>query len=322
MAFPNVSDLITTTLEHRSTEIADNVSQNNAILAQLKKSGRIKTVSGGRLIYEPLSFQENSNGGWYSGYDTLPVAAQDVITSAEYPWKQYAVPVTISGLEQMQNSGKEALFDLLEERINVAEATMANDISQGLYSDGSAAGGKQLTGLAAAVPVDPTTGVYGGINSNLWPFWQSYALDTGAAPAANTIQGHFNTAWANLVRGADTPNLILVDGTVWQAFTASLQLIQRITDPDTAKLGFPSLKYMTADVVLDGGIGGYADLNTAYFLNTKYLKFRPHSERNFVPLDPRTRTAINQDAAVSILGFMGNLTVSGRRFQGRVTFNA
>jgi hypothetical protein len=43
MAFPNVSDIVATTIESRTKTIADNVTKNNAVLAQLKKGGRIKT---------------------------------------------------------------------------------------------------------------------------------------------------------------------------------------------------------------------------------------------------------------------------------------
>src|SRR5687768_14295090 len=119
MAFPNVSDIVATTIEARSRKIADNVTKNNAILKRLEQRGKIRTVSGGRVIYEELSFQENGNGGWYSGYDTLPVAAQDVLTAAEYSFKQYAVPVTISGLEMLQNAGREQMIDLMEARLGV-----------------------------------------------------------------------------------------------------------------------------------------------------------------------------------------------------------
>jgi len=35
MSFPNVSDIIATTIENRSKRIADNVTKNNAILAKL-----------------------------------------------------------------------------------------------------------------------------------------------------------------------------------------------------------------------------------------------------------------------------------------------
>ena len=129
MAFPNVSDIIATTIESRTKKIADNVTDNNAILKKLSMSGRIKTISGGSKIFEELSFAENANGGWYSGYDLLPVGISDVLSAAEFDIKQSAVPVVISGLEMLQNSGKEQMIDLMESRLSVAESTLANLIA-------------------------------------------------------------------------------------------------------------------------------------------------------------------------------------------------
>lgn len=322
MAFANVSDIIATTIESRTKAIADNVTKNNALLARLEQRGKIKTVSGGSKIFQELSFAENGNAGWYSGYDLLPVAAQDVISAAEYEFKQAACPVTISGLDMLKNSGKEAFIDLLEGRVSVAEATMANLLAAGVYSDGTAAGGKQVEGLNKAVPVNPATGAYGGIDPATWTFWRNYSDDNGAADlTVANIQGHFNLAWANLVRGADRPDLIVVDGNVWQVYLASLQAQQRFTGTETAALGFPTIKYMDADVVLDGGIGGFCPASTAFFLNTKYLHYRPHANRNMVPLAPNKRYAINQDAEVQILAWAGNVTCSGRQFQGRIDYN-
>jgi len=323
MAFANVSDIIATTIESRSKSIADNVTKNNALLSRLEQRGKIKTVSGGSKIFQEISFAENGNAGWYSGYDLLPVAAQDVISAAEFEFKQAACPVVISGLDMLKNSGKEQMIDLLEGRISVAESTMANLLAAGIYSDGTGSGGKQIEGLNKAVPVDPTGNTsYGGINQQTWSFWRNKVTDTTAANLTTAlIQGYFNAMWAQLVRGADRPDLIVVDGNVWGVYLASLQAQQRFTGTETAALGFPTIKYMDADVVLDGGIGGFCPASTAFFLNTKYLHYRPHSARNMVPLAPQKRYAINQDAEVQILAWAGNLTCSGRQFQGRLDFN-
>lgn len=318
MAFPNISDIITTTLENRSGAIADNVTKNNAILMWLKKRGNARPISGGRTILEELSFAENGNAGWYSGYDVLPMAPQDVLSAAEFPLKQYAVPVVISGLEMLQNAGKEQVIDLLEQRIAVAEATMANGISQALYSDGTGFGGKQLTGLDAAVPVTPTTGTYGGIDRSVWTFWRSQINDMPATATVTTIQPAMNTLWSSCVRGSDYPDLIMAGNAIWATYMNSLQAIQRFTSSSTADLGFQSVKFMNTDVVLDGGIGGYAGSDTMYFLNTKYLHFRSHKDRNMVPLSPSRRAAFNQDAEAQILAWAGNLTCSGAQFQGRL----
>ena len=146
MAFANaaISDIIATTIQSRTGVIQDNVTSNNALLMRLKQRGNMKTFTGGNTIMQELSFASNGNAGWYSGYETLPIAAQDVISAAEFTIKQAACPVTISGLEQLQNAGKQQIIDLLDSRMQVGEASMANLIASGLYSDGTAAGGKQI----------------------------------------------------------------------------------------------------------------------------------------------------------------------------------
>ena len=324
MAFPSLTDIVATTIQNRSKQIADNVTFNNALSAKLNQRGNVKTFSGGNTIMRELSFAQNGNGGWYSGYDLLPVAAQDVISAAEYAIKQLACPVVMSGLEQLQNAGREQMIDLLEGRISVAESTMANLLSGGLYADGTGSGGKELTGLNAAVPANPVTGTYGGIDRATWAFWRSALTNRAslATPGPFTpanIQEAMNTSWAKLVRGADRPDLVIFDNVLWKIYLASLQAQQRFVQAETGKLGFPSIKYMDADVVLDGGIGGFCPPSTGFFLNTKYLFLRPHSSRNMVPLSPNRRYAINQDAEVQILAWAGNLTTSGSQFQGRMT---
>lgn len=324
MTFANatITDIIATTIQSRTGEIADNVTLNNALLAKLKMRGNIKTFAGGNTILQELSFAANGNAGWYSGYEVLPIAAQDVLSAAEYTIKQAACPVTISGLEQLQNAGKEQIIDLLDARMDVGESSMANLLAAGIYSDGTAAGGKQVDGLLKQVPTDPTTGVVGGIDRASWTFWRSKTFkattDGGAATTAANIQTYFNRMWASLVRGRDRPDLIVVDNNYWSLYLASLQLIQRFTSSTEANLGFSSVKFMDADVVLDGGIGGFMPTSTAYFLNTKYLFYRPHAARNMVPLSPGQRYSTNQDAAVQILAWAGNLTASGLQFQGKM----
>jgi hypothetical protein len=318
VSFANTSytDILATTIESRSKKIADNVTKNNALLARLKQKGKIRTFSGGSQIIEELSFAENGNAGWYSGFDLLPVSAQDVISAAAFSIKQCAVPVVISGLEQLQNAGREAMIDLMESRLGVAEGTMDNLVAQAIYSDGTTFGGKTLTGLGAAVVANPTTGTYGGIDSATFTFWQNQYTGALGAQNAGNIQANMNNLWAKCQRGKDRPDLIIADNAMWATYLQSLQVLQRFADTKQADLGFPTIKYMDADVVLDGGVGGFETANVMHFLNTSYIFFRPHSARNMVALSPKRRVAVNQDAEVEILAFAGNMTCSGRRFQG------
>jgi hypothetical protein len=216
------------------------------------------------------------------------------------------------------------MIDLMEGRMAVAEKTLANLLTGGLYSDGTGSGGKEIDGLEAAVPVLPAAAPYGGIDGSTFTFWQNQVSDNTATIGldASLIQGLWNELWASLVRGQDRVDLIMTDTTVWNVYVASLQAQQRFNNTMMADAGFNSIKFMDADVVLDGGIyngslGTGAPAGSAYFLNCDYLHYRPHSARNMVPLSPNRRYATNQDAEVQIIAWAGNLTTSGRMFQGR-----
>jgi len=329
MAFANssISDIIATNIQSRTGELADNVTNNNALLRRLKDRGNVKTFSGGNVILQEIMYNDSTtnNTNSYSGYEVLNVSQNSPISSAQFSITQYAAAVSISGLEMIQNSGKEAIIDLLDGRMMVAEAQLANRIGGDIYLDGTGNSGKNITGLGAAVPDAPSTGTYGGINRANYTFWRSQkysgVTDGGAAVTASNIQSYMDSLAVQLIRGTDKPDLIVADSNYYRLYLQSMQSIQRVTDGgnSTQGAGFASLKYfgagMASDVVLDGGIGSAATANHMWFLNTKYLMFRPHVDRNFVPIGGE-RQAVNQDAIVKLIGWAGNLTSSGPQFCG------
>jgi hypothetical protein len=342
LATPNTNwgEITTTTLFNRSRKLADNVTKNNALLRRLSSKGKIKPVDGGQAIVQELEYSENGTYKRYSGYDILNITPSDVFTAAQYPFAQIAVAVSISGLEMLQNSGKERMINLLESRIGNAERTFQNNLSNDCYSNGTADGGKQIGGLQLLVSDVNNSGVIGGIDSSVWGFWQdnvqSFASN-GLAPGSATIQTMMNRTWLAQARGADRPDLIIADNTYFRYYWESLQAIQRITDDKSGMAGFASLKFMDADVVYDGGFqgttagnvsvlgsggswlsGSGAPSNHMYFLNTDYIFLRPHKDRDMVPLDP-DRFSVNQDAMVKLVAWAGNMTCANRFLQGVIT---
>lgn len=317
MAGPNsnFSEVVVTTLRNRAKSIADNVSNGNVLLQRLRQKGNISLKEGGRTIVRELDYAENATFSFYTGFETLNVAASDVLTAAEYDWRQANVNVVASGLEtRIQNAGANAVLDLLEARIKNAERTMANNISTGIYGDGTAYSGKTITGLQAQVALTPTTGTVGGINRASNTFWRNQTSgDIAEVFTSSTIlESEMADLWIECTRGGDRPDLIVGDQAAFKAFWLSLLPIQRITDPNTAVRGFETLKYVTADFTLDhdSGIRG----STCYFLNTDYLFFDVHSGTNFTVQEKRE--PVNQDAFVVPLLFAGNLTMSNASLQG------
>jgi len=318
MPSPNLSELVTTTIRNRSKKLADNVSNNNALLYRLKEKGNSKTFSGGTNIVQELEYAENSTYKRYSGYETLDISPSDVISAAEFEIKQIAVAVSISGLEQLKNSSKEKMIDLLESRIKNAERTFMNNMSTDIYSDGTADSGKQIGGLQLLIGDDPATGTVGGIDRSAQTFWRNQEYDfsdASATPSASTIQTAMNQLYLNCSRGADQVDLIVADNTYYRYYWESLQANQRFTNEKLASAGFTNLTFMGADVIFDGGQGGACPTNRMYFLNTEYIFLRSHKDRNMVPLDPE-RFAVNQDAMVKLIGWAGNMTLSNGSVQG------
>lgn len=339
MAYANsdITDIIATTIQNRSGTLADNVTNNNALLRKLKAKGNVRPFGGGNVILEEIMYTDAStiNANSYSGYEVINIATNSPISAAQFGITQYAAAVTMSGLEMLQNSSKEAIIDLMEGRIKIAETQLQNRVDYDCYQDGTGNSGKNLTGLAAAVPDDPTSGTYGGISRVTWNFWRSQyyrgVTDGGAAVSAANIQAYMTTLGLRCVRGSDMPDLWIADNTYYGLYVNSLQAIQRISSESgsgTAGAGFPSLKFygggMAADVVLGGGISGAVSPTQTtsgatsahmWALNTNYIFFRPHRDRNFVPIGGE-RQSVNQDAIVKLIGWAGNITSSGPQFSG------
>jgi hypothetical protein len=319
MASPNATftELVSTTFRKHGKTFIDNVSKNNALLAYLMRNNQIETIDGGLTIVKPLDYNANNTYQRYSGYDVLNVNASDVLTSAEFQWRQIAINVVASGLEMRINKGDSRIIALVKSRIKNAIRTFKNNFSVDLYSDGTLS--NQIGGLQAII-ADAGTGTVGGINSATWPFWQNIVQSAAAplqgggaiTPSATTIESLMLPLWLALTRGDDMPNLVVASNDYFTFFEQSQTSLKRYNDTQKGAAGFVALKYKKADVIFDGGSG----IPTAhmYFINTDYLDIVVHEDANMTVLDEVK--PYNQDAAVVPVLWMGNMTVSNRSLQG------
>jgi hypothetical protein len=320
MASPNATftELVSTTFRNHAKDVKDNISRNNALYARMVKKGNIRDEDGGLTIAQPLDYNANGTYQRYSGYDLLNIQQSDVISAAEFQWRQIAMNVVASGLELRTNSGSNQIIKLAKARIKNAMRTFKNNFSYDLYADGTLP--NQIGGLQALV-ADAGTGTVGGIDSSTWTFWQN-AVQSAAAPlqgggavtpSATTIETSLMLPlWLNQVRGDDAPDLIVASNDYFSFYEASQVAIKRYTGDSSADGGFTTLKYKNADVIFDGGSGIPAA--HMYFLNTDYIELVVHKDANLSVQDQMS--PYNQDAAVIPILWMGNLVVTNRRLQG------
>jgi len=305
----NLSEIITTTLRNRSRTLADNVSNHNPLLNRMRERGNLTQVTGRDIVRE-LEYADNSTVAFYNGYEVLDTSPSTVLSAAVFDYKQLAGNVTISGREQIQNSGEQAIINLLEARIGNLERSMENSLASSLFSDGTGTSGKEIGGLQLVV-ADSGSGTVGGINSSTFTFWQNkQATATSSAFSTANIQSDMNSLYIQLVRGTDAPDLIIAGSTGYTTFLSTLQTLQRVADSRLADLGFTAVKYLNSDVVYDSN----CDASRIYFLNTNYLRLETAANRDFVPGE--AQKSINQDATVVPMFWSGALSCSNRSLQG------
>jgi hypothetical protein len=319
MASPNstFTELVSTTFRKHRKEIKDNVSERIALLRYMKRRGNMQTEDGGLTIACPLDYTENSTYQRYSDWDTLDIAASDVISAAEYQWRQVAINVVASGRELRINSGGSRIVNLAKARIKNALRTFNNNFSADMYSDGSLT--NQVNGLQALI-ADTNTNEVGGINAGTWSFWQNKVQDASSplqggsaiTTSASTIEGSLMLPlWLELDRGPDdAPDVIVMDSIYYQHFENSQVSLKRHNDRSSANAGFVALKYKNADVLFDANI----EASHAYFINTEYLKLCVHKDADLEQVEEQR--PVNQDGVVIPILWMGNLICSNRAQQG------
>lgn len=310
MSNPNFDNIVATTLKRYFTEggkAVDNIFKRSAALDWLKNTAKIDAQGGATAVF-PLQYKANSSFQYYSGYDALtPVHGEEIVTAAEYQWKQAAIFIPMSGMEEAKNSGDRAVVKLLQTKVENAEMTAAEQFETAfLQYSGTESAGKAWGGLPNIVA---NTGTSGGIDGTSNAYWRSYAPSS----AAYTLSLH-STAYNTVSYGGDACDFQITTQALWETYEGKLQPNQRFTDAKTAESGFTNLLHRGSKVV-------WSDLmpaNKWYFLNSRHIKLAVLSGnwmkfRGFV--EPYDR-----DAKYGLITCYGTFGTNGRRYLGVGTF--
>jgi hypothetical protein len=308
MSNPNFDQRVATTLKRYFTEggkAVDNIFKRSAALDWIKNSAKLDAQGGDTAVF-PIMHRQNSSFQWYSGYDQLvPVHGEEIVTAAEFQWKQAAIFIPMSGLEAARNSGDRAVINLLKTKVDNAEMTFAEQMETAfLQFNGTEASGKAWGGLPNLV--EATSGTVGGIDVAANAYWQSYAPTT----AAYSLARH-STAYNTVSYPGDMCDFQITTQALWEKYEGVLQPFQRFTDAKTAEAGFTNLLHRGSKVV-------WSDLMPAdrwYFLNSRHIKLAVLSGnwmkfRGFVePFD--------RDAKYGLITCYGTFGGNSRRHLGR-----
>lgn len=307
MSNPNFNNIVATTLQRYFTDggkAVDNIFKRSAALDWLKNTAKLDAQGGSKAVF-PLQYAANGSFQWYSDYDALtPVHGEEIVTAAEYDWKQSAIFVPMSGMEQAKNSGDRAVINLLKTKVENAEMTFAEQMETAFLTyTGTESAGKAMGGLPSLVE---STGVVGGINSATQTYWNGYIPPTATYSLALHSKAYNTVSYAG-----DACDFQVTTQLLWETYEGKLQPNQRFMDAKTAEAGFTNLLHRGSKVV-------WSDLMPAtkwYFLNSRHVKLAVLDGnwmkfRGFV--EPYDR-----DAKYGLITCYSAFGTNGRRYLGR-----
>ena len=303
-------DITATTRKHFRPALVDCIFNDIPLFKRMRERNAV-SVRGGETIMQSLLYATTESVGSYSGYDVLSTTPNEQITSAEYSWKQSYVNITIDGLSVLKNSGPEAVFNLLQKRVQVAQLSLANDLATQLYSDGTGNDSKDVTGLQAAVDNGDNVATYGGILRTDYSWWCSDEQGNGGVNRALTIslmEDSFNA----VEDGMDAPSVITMDENCYRKFWALAEADKSLMNVMQGAMGLTGLSFNGIPIIKDRS----HPANMIFFINEKYLELVIHAEKQF-EVRP-FQEPVDQDVMTSKVLVALNLVSSNCRRQSRL----
>jgi len=304
----NFDAILSTTLQNYRPTLVDNIFTATVLLDHLNSKGRVVMEEGGTSIVEPLVYAANDTAGSYSGYDAIDLTPQEGISAANYNWKQMAASIAISGIEEAQNRGTEAIIKLLNAKIMQTEESIKESLNDMLYANSVGNGGKDFQGLGFIIDASNTVG---GIDPTTNSWWASYEENTATALTQLQMATAYNTA----SKGSDVPDMIVTTQTLFEKYESLLTAQVRYQDVTKANSGFQNLMFKQTPVVFDVSCTS----GNMFFMNSKYLKLTGMNGHWFNTTEFQKGTVAGVDARYALILSFGELTCSNRKRQAKLT---
>ena len=267
------------------------------------------TIPGGKKIQVILEY-DKGNSGTYGNTSKLPLDKKEVFNAAFYRWAAYFAGVTIDLDDQRQNSGEQAIVDLVRGKLQNAQKAIRTSMGADIYA--AAADGNSFNGLGDLFNTN-TAVQYGEIAENDVAMWHAALDATAEALDFGVMQKIRRLATIN-DNAEGKPNLYITTQLLRDAFEATLQVQARYQDVRLINAGFDNILFGGMPVVCDNKqTAGYLDA-----LNTQFLDIYTHQDFNFTK--PIWASPIDQpDTKVAFIKWSGNLVCKNRKAHSRHT---
>ena len=208
-----------TTRQRFFEKSVDNAYSGNVLFERLRAGAR--PWSGGRQIVKTINIAKRTQGGSFSGFDTLPTAQEDTrIQLTANPSEYSSAPLVFSGIQLAVNKGPEAFLDLMAEEFSASAKDLSDKIGTDLYLDGTGNSNKAIAGLVYHVDDGTNVTSYEGQSRTTYTNLNSTLTAQSGAIGFDDLSTDSDAAQI----GNDSPNLIVTTPAVFS-------IIERIVTP-------------------------------------------------------------------------------------------
>lgn len=308
----SLDNLYTTTWQNMKDTVRDNIFDASPFWYWLKDKGKLKSVSGGRFLTEPLQFDKNDNIVWLKKGGTVSLNDYEFLTIAKYDWSYLAAPLVRFGVDDQQNRGKAQIMNLMNSKMENTKNSIISELETRLFAGEGTA--NEIDGLQFLVADDPTSASYnaGEIDPSTYTWWRNQTKNmTGISFATSGIywmRNMYNNCSNNLKM--DMPDIIVTDQTTFERYEDENLSYYRTYDRKLADMGFKTNEFKGIPMIWSPSCS-----SRMYFLNTNFINFvyDPMMYFDMTEWKP-IPDQVNDRAAQIVLA--ASFTLARRRCQG------
>jgi hypothetical protein len=280
----------------------DNILEATPLWLALREFGCLKTQVGGEMITRTLSYGKKT---------TQRIAKGTVLTQNEPPletmgmwqWRYFTVDINRSMVDDQKNSGPFKIKDYVAKRIEAARNALIQDSESKLHAWSTYkpapldfCGLFDIVAPGAAITADTGSTETGGAASDYYTSgtsngsisrantWWRNQVDVANANYALNLVPDMRTMFNNCTKNQESPNLILCDQTLYEAYedeaSDKTQLVRSSFNKMAADLGYETITFKGATMTWTGGLAATAASTdrpspgmNMFFLNMNHIEF-------------------------------------------------
>lgn len=311
----------------------DQIATERPLLKKLME-GRKLFLGAKQNVVENIRKTYGSNFAWAYGEDSVSFNKRNTTEQAAFPWRRAVDGLYLDydrlfgngikvregerGAYKLEQNEKVQLLNLLDEQMESLKEGFMQKLDLELHRDGST-DPDAIVGLDTLISVAPTTGTVGGLDRATATYWRNHAETGISVSSTGNLAQKMELAWRKCIKNGGSPNFILAGGDFIDAYRKEITVTNNANAGSTKMLdaGVGSgvntgLYFKGVEILWDPQFEELQALETAtvdwnkraYFINTKFMKYRDDDMDIVTPVRPHDTLAmyamVNLRCALSV----------------------